>query len=133
MGRQWFPFFQVIGVPFPPCSQWSPTCSQNSQCFLTGFAMKFLTCSPKLLMCSTRCSQIAPHCISCLFPKFELSYKYINYSKSISLCFCFGECPMLQKRIVVIGQSKKCSRRKAQERGRDGGMIRWGKLNEIAN
>jgi len=81
------------------------------------------------------CSQ-KPHTVShVLSPKFELSYKYINYSRGrlkgkhlyasvLGSAQCF-------KRIVVIGQSKKCLN-KAQETW-GGWMIRRGKLNEIVN
>jgi hypothetical protein len=46
---------------------------------------------------------IARHCISCLFPKFELSCRCINYSKGrpkekhVYASSILGECPMLRK------------------------------------
>jgi hypothetical protein len=49
----------------------------------------------------------------------ELSYKYINYSKASLYASVLGSAQCF-KRIVVMGQSKKCSS-KAQERGREGG------------
>jgi len=92
---------------FPPCSQWFSKCSQNSQCFSHRFSMKVLTCSPKLLMCSTRCSQIAPHCISCLFPKFELSYKL----KASLYASVFGSAQCF-KRIVVMWANQRSAQAK---------------------
>jgi hypothetical protein len=81
--------------------------------------MKFLTCSPKLLVCSTRCSQIASHCISCLFPKFELSYKYINYSRgrwkeSISMLLFWG-VPNTSKELLWYGPIKEVLKQSPRE------------------
>ncbi len=86
--------------------------------------MKFLTYSPKLLMCSTVCSQIASHCISCLFPKFELSYKYIKllkrevkgkhlYASVLGSAQCFKRIDVRSIKEVL----KQCPR----DMGREGG------------
>jgi len=98
-------FFQVIVVP--TMSSMVPKMFPKFSMFSHRFSMKVLTCSPKLLMCSTRCSQIAPHRISCLFPKFELSYKSKAslYASVLGSAQCF-------KRIVVMWANQRSAQAK---------------------